>query len=120
MQYPQFRKDVFYISAEIQGGIQETFIKKHGTVGFAHTQGHIPAGVPFIGFACEGIRSGSMKRVMIIGKGSLFLARLTNLADGASFLIEPPSGAASAGAVSKDDVKSLILEALSEIVGKLN
>ena len=63
-----------------------------------------------------------MKRVMIIGKGSLFLGRLTNLADGASFLIEAPTGtgAAAAGAVSKEDVKALILEALSEIAGKLN
>jgi hypothetical protein len=47
---------------------------------------------------------------------------LTNLADGASFLIEPPQGKAggTAGAVSKEDVKSMILEALSEIVGKLS
>jgi betaine reductase len=97
------------------------FIKKHGVVGFAHTQGHIPSGVPFIGIACDHIEAGTMKRVMIIGKGSLFLARLTNLADGASFLIEPSQGGASqaAGAVSKEDVKSIILEALSEIVGKL-
>ena len=51
---------------------------------------------------------------------SLFLARLTNLADGASFLIEAPTGSASAGAVSKEDVKSLILEALSEVAEKLN
>ena len=99
----------------------DAFIKERGTIGFAHTQGHIPSGVPFMGFACEGIREGSMKRAMVIGKGSLFLARLTNLADGASFLIEPSSGGASAGgSVSKDDVKSLILEALSEIAGKLN
>ena len=27
---------------------------------------------------------------MIIGKGSLFLGRLTNLADGASFIMEGP------------------------------
>ena len=104
----------------IEKADMDAFIKKHGTVGYAHTQGHIPAGVPFIGPACEGIRAGKMKRVMIIGKGSLFLARLTNLADGASFLIEAPTGSASAGAVSKEDVKSLILEALSEIAGKLN
>lgn len=104
----------------IEKADMEAFIKKHGTVGFAHTQGHIPSGVPFVGFACEAIRDGSMKRAMVIGKGSLFLARLTNLADGASFIIEAPSGAAATGAVSKDDVKSLILEALSEIAGKLN
>jgi betaine reductase len=97
------------------------FIKKHGVIGFAHTQGHIPSGVPFIGIACDHIKAGTMKRVMIIGKGSLFLARLTNLADGASFLIEPSLGGASkmTGSVSKEDVKSMILEALSEIAGKL-
>ena len=58
---------------------------------------------------------------MIIGKGSLFLARLTNLADGASFLIEAPTGGGASGAaVSKEDVKALILEALSEVAEKLN
>ncbi|MDR2174914.1 MAG: DUF5940 domain-containing protein, partial [Synergistaceae bacterium] len=94
--------------------------------GFAHTQGHIPSGVPFIGIACDRIRAGTMKRAMIIGKGSLFLARLTNLADGGSFMIEPsrldPAQDRSAEAdktVNKEEVKALILEALSEIAGKL-
>ncbi|MCR5346378.1 MAG: DUF5940 domain-containing protein [Fretibacterium sp.] len=97
------------------------FIKERGVVGYAHTQGHIPAGVPFVGPACEAMKAGKMKRVMIIGKGSLFLGRLTNLADGASFLIEAPTGTpAASAAVSKEDVKALILEALSEIAGKLN
>ncbi len=104
----------------LEKGDMENFIKSRGTVGFAPTQGHIPSGVPFAGFACEAIKAGKMKRAMIIGKGSLFLARLTNLADGASFIIEAPSGKAAAGAVSKEDIKSLILEALSEIAGKLN
>ena len=44
-----------------------------------------------------------------------------NLADGASFLIEAPTGSGASGAaVSKEDVKSLILEALSEVAEKLN
>ena len=61
-----------------------------------------------------------MKRAMIIGKGSLFLARLTNLADGASFLIEPSQGGQSSSAsLSKEDVKAIIMEALSDIAGKL-
>jgi betaine reductase len=100
----------------------EKFIKERGVLGFAHTQGHIPSGVPFIGFACEAIKAGKMKRVMIIGKGSLFLARLTNLADGASFIIEAcdASGGRGKSAVTKEDVKALILEALSEIAGKLS
>ena len=106
----------------IEKGDMDSFIKKHGVIGFAHTQGHIPSGVPFIGIACDAIRAGTMKRAMIIGKGSLFLARLTNLADGASFLIEPsagPSSASAAASLDKEDVKAMILEALSEIVGKL-
>jgi len=100
----------------------DKFIKKHGTIGFSHTQGHIPSGVPFMGIACEAIKEGKMKRSMIIGKGSLFLARLTNLADGASFVIEACDASAKGekGAVTKEDVKSLILEALSEIAGKLS
>ncbi|MCL1874647.1 MAG: glycine/sarcosine/betaine reductase complex component C subunit beta [Synergistaceae bacterium] len=100
----------------------EKFIKERGIIGFAHTQGHIPSGVPFMGIACEAIKAGKMKRAMIIGKGSLFLARLTNLADGASFVIEArgASSKSGVGAVTKEDVKSLILEALSEIAGKLS
>ncbi|WP_024821871.1 MULTISPECIES: glycine/sarcosine/betaine reductase complex component C subunit beta [Aminobacterium] len=94
------------------------FVKERGLIGYAHTQGHIPSGVPFVGPACEAIKAGTMKRAMIIGKGSLFLARLTNLSDGASFLIEPSSGGPGA-AVSKEDVKELILEVLSEITEKL-
>lgn len=97
-----------------------TFVKQKGVTGFAHTQGHIPSGVPFIGHACDAIRDGTMNRAMIIGKGSLFLARLTNLADGASFLIEKSSGAAKAAAVSKDEIRALLLETLSELAGKLN
>ncbi len=59
-----------------------TFVKERGVPGFAHTQGHIPSGVPFIGHACEALKAGTMNRAMIIGKGSLFLARLTNLQTG--------------------------------------
>ena len=100
----------------------DKFIKERGVIGFAHTQGHIPSGVPFMGVACEAIKAGKMKRAMIIGKGSLFLARLTNLADGASFVIEACDGSTGRGkgAITKDEVKSLILEALSEISQKLS
>jgi len=91
------------------------FVREKGLTGFAHTQGHIPSGVPYIGHACDAIREGKMDRAMIIGKGSLFLARLTNLSDGASFFIEKSSGAPSAGTVTKEDVKRLILEALGDI-----
>jgi len=109
----------------IEKSDMDEFIKKHGVIGFAHTQGHIPSGVPFIGAACDAIKAGTMKRVMIIGKGSLFLARLTNLADGASFLIEPSQRSqgegktSSSASLSKEDVKAMIMEALSDIAGKL-
>jgi len=56
--------------------------------GFAPTQGHIPSGVPFLGHAKDLIEAGKLNRVMIVGKGSLFLGRLTNQFDGVSFLLE--------------------------------
>ena len=56
------------------------------------------SGVPYIGFARNDILAGSIKRVMIIGKGSLFLGRMTNLFDGVSFVIEANSGTAPAEA----------------------
>lgn len=65
-----------------------SFIEKHGMVGWAPTQGHIPSGVPYLGFAREDIMTGSVKNAMIVGKGSLFLGRMTNLFDGISFVIE--------------------------------
>lgn len=94
------------------------FVLKHGLPGFAHTQGHIPSGVPYIGHAVDAIKSGSIKRAMIIGKGSLFLGRLTNLGDGASFLLEA-SNAASVPSVSADEIKALLLDALSDLAQNL-
>ena len=64
------------------------FTKKHGMTGWAPTQGHIPSGVPYMGFARLDIMSGKIKRSMIVGKGSLFLGRMTNLFDGASFILQ--------------------------------
>lgn len=72
------------------------FVKKHGMTGWAPTQGHIPSGVPYLGFAREDIMSGKVKRAMIIGKGSLFLGRMTNLFDGVSIIIEANDGKGTA------------------------
>ena len=44
-----------------------SFPVKHGMVGWAPTQGHIPSGVPFVGFAREDILSGKIKNAMIVG-----------------------------------------------------
>ncbi len=81
---------------EIEKNELPAFIEKHGLVGWAPTQGHIPSGVPYLGFACERIREGSLRRVMVIGKGSLFLGRMTNLFDGVSFVVTANDGKANA------------------------
>jgi betaine reductase len=79
-----------------QGALERTeinsFVENHGLPGWAPTQGHIPSGVPFMGFARQGLLDGTLNRVMIVGKGSLFLARLTNLFDGVSFIMERNPG----------------------------
>ncbi len=99
------------------------FLQERGVKGYAPTQGHIPSGVPYVGFAREHLMSGNMKRVMIIGKGSLFLGRLTNLFDGVSFMMVPNSGASAeeaTGSVSKDAIRQLIAESLREFAGSLS
>ena len=84
-----------------------------GMPGFAPTQGHIPSGVPFIGHAREMILTGDISRTMIIGKGSLFLGRLTNLFDGVSFIIEKNNGTIDSG-FNKDKVRLMIAEAMRD------
>jgi len=97
-----------------------SFVESKGIPGFAHTQGHIPSGVPFIGHACEAIKEGKIGRVMIIGKGSLFLARLTNLSDGASFIIEPSSEkAGETRGVTSEEVRGILLEVLEDLSKEL-
>ncbi|HWQ78406.1 MAG TPA: glycine/sarcosine/betaine reductase complex component C subunit beta [Anaerovoracaceae bacterium] len=75
-----------------RGEIERTaiadFVKEHGMTGWAPTQGHIPSGVPYLGFAREDILQGKIDQAMIIGKGSLFLGRMTNLFDGVSFILQ--------------------------------
>ena len=96
------------------------FAAKHGMVGWAPTQGHIPSGVPYVGFAREDILAGKIKTAMIIGKGSLFLGRMTNLFDGCSFVIQPNSGAEAANAgVSEEEVKGLIAKAMKDFAASL-
>ena len=93
----------------------ERIVEEKGLPGYAPTQGHIPSGVPYIGFARQEILDNRMKRVMIIGKGSLFLGRLTNLFDGVSFLMEENQGIEETATVSKDEVRSIVAEALKNL-----
>ena len=95
------------------------FLKNNGLVGWAPTQGHIPSGVPYMGFAREDILAGSVKRAMIIGKGSLFLGRMTNLFDGVSFVLEANDGKAAEAGVSEAEVKGMIAKAMKDFATAL-
>ncbi len=95
-----------------------TFADEHGMTGWAPTQGHIPSGVPYIGFARQDILDGKIKNAMIIGKGSLFLGRMTNLFDGTSFVIQANTGA-GASSMDEGEVKRLIGKAMREFATAL-
>ncbi|MDM8534158.1 glycine/sarcosine/betaine reductase complex component C subunit beta [Clostridiaceae bacterium HSG29] len=88
------------------------FIKVHGMPGWAPTQGHIPSGVPYLGFAKDDMTTGDVNRAMIVGKGSLFLGRMTNLFDGASVILERNPGKVEEEKIDKDEVNKLIANAL--------
>jgi betaine reductase len=68
-------------------GIQD-FIATHGLPGYAPTQGHIASAVCYLGHALRAMRAGKMRRVLFMAKGSLFLGRMTEAADGVSFIVE--------------------------------
>ncbi|MEL7648098.1 MAG: glycine/sarcosine/betaine reductase complex component C subunit beta [Sedimentibacter sp.] len=96
------------------------FVMKHGMLGWAPTQGHIPSGVPYVGHAKDGLTGGTLNRVMIVGKGSLFLGRMTNLFDGVSVILERNTGETSnSGSISQAEVKSMIAEAMRDLAALL-
>lgn len=99
------------------------FVEKHGMVGWAPTQGHIPSGVPYLGFAIEDFKSGKINRMMMVGKGSLFLGRMTNLFDGVSIVIEKNSGSVSSSSqgekVSKEEINKIIADCMREFAKTL-
>ena len=117
---PEANTKMIAALAVMKGQLEKTqiaeFVKKHGVVGFAPTQGHIPSGVPFIGHARRDMMAGKLKNTMIIGKGSLFLGRLTNLFDGLSFLIEANDGKGSASAGQDTaGIKKIVAEAMRNV-----
>ena len=84
--------------------------------GWAPTQGHIPSGAPYCGFAIHDMTEGDLDRALLVGKGSLFLGRLTNLFDGVSILIERNTGEVedeSAG--STDAIKAVLADAIRSL-----
>ena len=107
------------LNKDIEKAQLNDFVKQHGLMGWAPTQGHIPSGVPYIGFARQDIMDGKIKNAMIIGKGSLFLGRMTNLFDGVSFVIQANSGSANEPAASEDEIKRLIADAFRTFAANL-
>lgn len=100
-----------------------SFVTEHGYPGFAPTQGHIPSGVPIVGHGREHMLNGNMDNFMIVGKGSLFLGRMTNLFDGVSIVVEKNKGKADEKAepvgVSKEEVKSMVADAMKDFAAYL-
>jgi hypothetical protein len=76
------------LRGEIGRGEIDDFVRKHGMPGFSPTQGHIPSAIPFMGHARDMIVGGEIENAMFVGKGSLFLGRMTNLSDGVSVILE--------------------------------
>lgn len=59
-----------------------------GAKGFSPTQGHVASAIPLLGHLLDDLRQGNIRRAMLVGKGSLFLGRMTQLSDGMSVLLE--------------------------------
>jgi hypothetical protein len=67
----------------------DEFERAHGLPGFSPTQGHVASAVPWLPHGLRALRAGEIGSTMLVAKGSLFLGRMTELADGMSVLLEP-------------------------------
>jgi hypothetical protein len=74
---------------ELAHGALEGFEREHGLPGYSPTQGHVASAVPYLPHALTALRAGEIGSAMLVAKGSLFLGRMTELADGMSVLLEP-------------------------------
>ena len=94
----------------------KSFVSEKGLPGWAPTQGHIPSGVPYVGFLIDDLTTGDRNRAMIVGKGSLFLGRMTNLFDGVSFISERNNCVQEENnGVSREEIKKIIAESMKKI-----
>lgn len=75
-------------AGEITRSDISAFVEAHGMPGFSPTQGHIASAIAYLHHAITGLTHGPLKRVQLVAKGSLFLGRMTELADGVSILLE--------------------------------
>ena len=76
------------LAQEIAPAEVPAFARVHGLPGFSPTQGHIASAIAFLGHALDGLSRGSYRRALFLAKGSLFLGRMTQLADGISVIVE--------------------------------
>ena len=76
------------LAGDIAPADVDAFVRARGLPGFSPTQGHIASALPFLAHAVDGLRAGTLRRVMFLAKGSLFLGRMTQLSDGVSFVLE--------------------------------
>jgi glycine/sarcosine/betaine reductase complex component C subunit beta len=74
---------------EIDRAELDDFEREHGLPGFSPTQGHVASAVPWLPHGLAALRAGEIGSTMLVAKGSLFLGRMTELADGMSVLLEP-------------------------------
>jgi betaine reductase len=80
------------VAGEIERADMPAWAARHGLPGFSPTQGHIASAVPYLPRGLDGLRDGTMQRVMLLARGSLFLGRMTQLSDGLSVILERNPG----------------------------
>lgn len=73
---------------EIPADALDSFVQTCGMPGYAPSQGHIPVGIAYLGHGRDALRSGEVRRIMFLAKGSLFLGRMTHMSDGMSVILE--------------------------------
>ena len=76
------------LRGEIDREAIPAFVRERGMPGFSPTQGHVASAIPYAAHAIDALTAGSMDRVMLLAKGSLFLGRMTQMSDGISVLLE--------------------------------
>lgn len=107
---------------ELEPRMLAMFGEQYGFPGWAPTQGHIPSGIPYIGHARRSFLNHEINRVMIVGKGSLFLARLTNQFDGISLILEKNMGVVDQGGertMAEDEMKQVIASVMRDFAKQL-
>lgn len=98
----------------------DDFVARHGMPGFAPTQGHIPSGIPFIGHGVRAIAEQAIQNFMVVGKGSLFLGRMTSQFDGISVLVERNRGDEESSTQGQHELSAQLAEAMRKVADVLD